>query len=280
MKTDLPEGALEIHHLNVTMRAEELGEGEPVYCQVAATGLVTYCTISLGTSSIQRPSVSRSSSIVRFMSQSYHGRLYRLKPVPPLLLNHGAIAAPHFAPTAVETLAIALLEAAVGISGCQLFVDFDAPAGGVVSVKVAVLHHGAAAEDFLQAVVEGRVLLDAEVVADQVERHVCGVADGGDVAGAVPGGLDAVDLGHGGDLAHGRQAAGLAHVDADVIDQASGDERGPLVRAVEELAHGDGRGTLTADLVEVRDVFGRERVFHEEHLEALGILEELDGLVG
>src|ERR1017187_10153309 len=91
-------------------------------------------TISLSTSSIQRPSVSRSSSIVRFMSQSYQGRLYRLKPVQPLLLNHGAIAAAHFAPTAVETLAIALLEAAVGISGCQLFVDFDAPAGGVVGV--------------------------------------------------------------------------------------------------------------------------------------------------
>src|ERR1017187_8628774 len=112
------------------------GRTSVVWCGIRESFLIR--TISLGTSSIQRPSVSRSSSIVRFMSQSYHGRLYRLKPVPPLLLNHGAIAAPHFAPTAVETLAIALLEAAVGISGCQLFVDFDAPAGGVeVDEKLA-----------------------------------------------------------------------------------------------------------------------------------------------
>ena len=91
--------------------------------------------------------------------------------------------------------------------------------------------------------------------------------------------LTPMDFRHGGDLAHGRQAAGLRDVDADVIDQPAGDQRGPFVRAVEQFAHGDGGGALTADLAEVVDVFGRKRVLHEEHFEALGVFQELHGLV-
>ena len=52
------------------------------------------------------------------------------------------------------------------------------------------------------------------------------------------------------------------------------------MRAVEELAHGDGRGAVLADLAEVGEVFGRERVFQEEQPELLGLLAELHGLVG
>ena len=48
-------------------------------------------------------------------------------------------------------------------------------------------------EDFLRALVERRVFLDAEVVAGHVQRDVRHVADRRDVAGAVPRGLDAED---------------------------------------------------------------------------------------
>ena len=107
--------------------------------------------------------------------------------------------------------------------------------------------------------VEGRVFLDAEVVADHVESDVGHVADGRNVAGAVPCRLHAEVLAQDRDFAAGREAARLRDVDADVIDQALGDERRPFVRAVEQFAHRDGRGALLADLAEVGDVFGRQR---------------------
>ena len=40
------------------------------------------------------------------------------------------------------------------------------------------------------------------------------------------------------------------------------------------------RGALLADLPEVRDVFRRQRVFHEEQLELFRVLAELHRLVG
>ena len=69
------------------------------------------------------------------------------------------------------------------------------------------------------------------------------------------------------------------NVDADVIDQPFGDKRLPFVRAVEQLAHGDGRGAILADLPEVGVIFGRKRIFHEEEPELLHVLAELDRLV-
>ncbi len=106
------------------------------------------------------------------------------------------------------------------------------------------------------------------------------MADGRDVAGSVPCGFDAELFAQDGDLARGREAAGLSDVNADVIDQALGDERGPFMRAVEEFAHRDRGGALLADLAEVSDVFRGERVFHEEQVILLGFLGEHDGLVG
>ena len=101
---------------------------------------------------------------------------------------------------------------------------------------------------------------------------------GRDVARAVPRGPDAEDLAQDGDLAAGRQAAGLRDMHADVVDQALADQRRPLVRAVEQLAHRDRSGALLADQPEVRDVFGRQRIFEEEQLELLDVLAELHGL--
>src|SRR6185312_11271956 len=131
-----------------------------------------------------------------------------------------------------------------------------------------------------RARVERRVFLNTEVVADDIERDVGHVADGRDVAGAVPCGLDAELFGEDGDFAGGREASRLRDVAADVIDEAFGDKRGPFVGAVEELAHGDGSGALLTDLAEVRDVFGGERVFHEEEVVLLEVFGEADGFVG
>ena len=86
-------------------------------------------------------------------------------------------------------------------------------------------------------------------------------------------------LGENRDLARGSESAGLRNVYPDVIDQALGDQRLPLVRAVEQLAHGDRRGAVLADLPEVAEIFRRERIFEEEHFELLGVLAELHGLV-
>src|SRR5579884_1388615 len=197
-----------------------------------------------------------------------------------LLLDDGAVGAADFAPSAVEALELFAFEGAEGVFGRGFFVDLDAPAGAVFDPPVAVLDLRAAAEDLFGAVVRRGAFLDAEVGGDQVEREVAHDADGREVAGTVPGGADAEELGHGGDLANGRQAASLRDVDADEIDEALGDERGPLVRAVEEFAHGELRGALLADHAEIRDVFGREGVFEEEQAERLDFFGEADGLDG
>ena len=87
-------------------------------------------------------------------------------------------------------------------------------------------------------------------------------------------------LGQDRDFARGRESARLGNVHADVVDEPFGDQRLPLVRAVEEFAHGDGRGAILPDLPEVADILRRERVFDEEHPELLGVLAELHSLVG
>ncbi|SPF49850.1 hypothetical protein SBA4_4210005 [Candidatus Sulfopaludibacter sp. SbA4] len=192
------------------------------------------------------------------------------------LLDHRAIGLADLAPSAIQVAAAAGKRR----FGSFLLVHLNAPAGLLAHPQVAVLHLRAAGEDLLGPLVEGRVLLDAEIVAHEVERHVGHVADGRDVAGPVPRGLDAEVLGQDGDLARGCESAGLRNVHADVVDQPLGDQRLPLVRAVEQLAHGDGGGAVLPDLAEVGVVLGRERILEEEHVELLRVLAHLHGLVG
>src|ERR1700730_17793060 len=103
------------------------------------------------------------------------------------------------------------------------------------------------------------------------------VSDGGNIARAVPCRLHAELLGEDGDLARGTESAGLRDVDADIVNETLGDERLPFVGTVEEFSDGDGSGAVLADLAEVGEVFGRQRVFEEEHTEGLGSLAELHG---
>ena len=113
-----------------------------------------------------------------------------------------------------------------------------------MDIQVAIFHHRATAEDLLSRLIERRILLDAEVVADQVERDVGGVANGGNIGGAVPGRAHAERLGKRGDLAGGREAPGLRQVHADVIDETIRDQRDPFVGAVKQFAHGERRRAL------------------------------------
>ena len=122
--------------------------------------------------------------------------------------------------------------------------------------------------------------MHAEVPTHQIERDVGGVADGRDVARAVPGGSYPEGLAHDRHLAARRESAGLRDVDADIVDQAVGDERAPFVRRIEKFAHGDRRRALLADQAEPLVVLGRERVLEEEELELFHVLAKLHGLRG
>ena len=73
----------------------------------------------------------------------------------------------------------------------RLLVEVDAQAGTRRDGEGAVAEHRAAGEDVLLALGELAAFLDAEVRDGQVEMDVGGMADGGDVAGAVPGAADA-----------------------------------------------------------------------------------------
>src|SRR5205807_4139887 len=89
-----------------------------------------------------------------------------------LLVDHRSIALADFAPAAIQAALLLFFEAAVGILGGHFLIDLDAPTGSFVNVNIAVFQNGAAAKHFLQCRVEGRVLLNAEIGRDQVERSV------------------------------------------------------------------------------------------------------------
>src|ERR1700692_2209051 len=96
----------------------------------------------------------------------------------------------------------------------------------------------------------------------------------------MPRSLYAELLGENGDLARRAEASRLRNMHANVVDELLGDQRLPLVRAVEELAHGNGGGAVLADLAEIAQVLGRERVLEKKHAERFGLFAELDGFVG
>ena len=67
-------------------------------------------------------------------------------------------------------------------------------------------------------------------------------------------------------VARRREAAHLADVHPDEVDQAPLDQRAPFERIVEQFAHRQRGRTLRANLREPVDVFRRERVFQKEQL--------------
>src|SRR5262249_47199206 len=106
-----------------------------------------------------------------------------------LLLDDRAVALADFAPSALQPAAFAraFASSAEWILGGSFFIDLDSPARSLIRVEIPVLHLRAAVKHLLRPVVEGGILLDAEVVASNIERDVGAMADWRDVAGAVPG---------------------------------------------------------------------------------------------
>src|SRR5262249_49690911 len=129
--------------------------------------------------------------------------------------DDGPVAAAGGAPAMLEGRALGRR-----ILGGERLVDVDAEAGGLVGVEVAVLRLGTAGEDRAGPLGEDAALVDAEIVAGQLQRQAGRVADGRDVAGAVPGRLHAEELGEGRHLPRHAQPADLRDVDADEVDQA------------------------------------------------------------
>src|SRR4051812_3755379 len=107
---------------------------------------------------------------------------------------------------------------AAGEVGGEGVVEVDAPAGFFVGVGVAGFDGGHAGEHVGFGGAAGGPFLDAEVVQGDVEVDVGGHADGGDVAGAVPGGADAEGGAEVGEFEGGGDAAELGGVDADEVE--------------------------------------------------------------
>ena len=104
---------------------------------------------------------------------------------------------------------------------------------------VAVADFRAAGEDLAGFRAEVRLFLDAEVVAGQVERHIGGVSDRGNVAGPCQAVRTPKNRRAPPASGPGSRPPILGDVDADKVDQAVFDQRHVLLRVVEEFAHGE-----------------------------------------
>src|SRR5450756_21452 len=80
-------------------------------------------------------------------------------------------------------------------------------------------------------------------------------------------------------LASRRESTDLGYMAANVIDKPTSYQRLPLMWAIKEFAHRNRRGTVLPNLAKVVQIFRRERIFDEEHVEFFSFLTELHGLV-
>ena len=94
------------------------------------------------------------------------------------------------------------------------------------------------------------------------------------VGRAVAAGAHLVELGERGDLAQMRDAAGVDHRGADVVDQLVLDQLLAVPDRVEHLADRDRRHGMLADQPERFLVLGRRRVLDPEHAQRLERLAE------
>src|SRR5690348_9983165 len=81
-------------------------------------------------------------------------------------------------------------------------------------------------------------------------------------------------------LRAGLNPPALRNMHANIVDEPLGNQRLPLMRTVEQLAHRDWSGTVLPYLPEVSEILGRERIFQEEHAIWLGRFAELHCLIG
>src|ERR1700754_3055493 len=135
-------------------------------------------------------------------------------------------------------------------------------------------------KDLLLALAEGCVLLNAEVGADNIKCDLRHVADRQNIARPMPGRLDSEAFSQDRDLSCRRKSANLREMTTDVIDQTSFNQRLPLMRIIEQLAHCNGSRAVISYLLEVFVIFRRQRVFNEERIVLLHLLAEANRLVG
>src|SRR5205085_479920 len=92
--------------------------------------------------------------------------------------------------------------------GGDLFVDVDPDSRVVVRVHVAALDFGSAREHLAHRRREDVLFLNAEVRTGEIEMHVDGMSDRGNIPRTVPGGANVEELAAHGDLAGHVESAG------------------------------------------------------------------------
>src|SRR6478752_6518774 len=88
--------------------------------------------------------------------------LFKCEPDLRLLIDDGPVRVPDHTPSAVQLLSVSPLGTKRILSGSR-FVDLHAPTRLLVRIRIAVLHHGIAIEDFLNTFVRRGPFLNAEI---------------------------------------------------------------------------------------------------------------------
>src|SRR5579863_2890397 len=197
---------------------------------------------------------------------------------PDLLFNHRPIPPPDLAPPTVQPLPLTFFEAPERILGRRLLIYLNAPAGSVIGIPVAVLHHRTTLENFLRALRKRRILLDAKIVTRDIQCDIAHRSNGRKIARAVPGCAYVKRLAQRSNLARGREPTHHRWMNANEIDQPLGNQRSPFQRMREQLAHGQLRRALFANQPEVIDILRRQHVLQKEQPELLYISSEAHGL--
>src|SRR5438046_930959 len=96
----------------------------------------------------------------------------------------------------------------------------------------------------------------------------------------MPGGADPEKFAERRNFSSHANAADLAEVASDVIDEAVFDDIHVLVGVIEEFTHRNGRGALLAQNFEITDILRAKRIFHEEWMILLDFFANIDRVDG
>ena len=146
----------------------------------------------------------------------------------------------------------------------QLLIDVNAEPGGFRGVHITIPDLGASLKDFARLGRENIPLVDAEVVARQLESESGCVSQGGDVSRTMPRRFDAEKFAERRHLSRHRQAADLRDVNPDKVDQAVCDQGHILMLRVEKLPHRQRDAGLLPQNAKVVVFFRRQGILQEK----------------
>ena len=155
-------------------------------------------------------------------------------------------------------------------------VEGDAMSRHVARPDGAIPAVGSPREQLMESFGFGVDLLNSEVWRGKVEVRRDRHADGRYIQRPVPCGLDAVQLGKGGNLPSVGQATDVADVAADIVDLPILNGVHPLCRMGEDLSPRNRRRALLADARQPAGLFRRKGILHEEQIQRLQRLCQLD----